>query len=153
MKIKINLEEMHGIGVIIIDIQSAACEVLINLLISCPEIFYNSDHEEDSATVLDIVLKALKHQKYTSRFVECGLRFLALYAKNYPQILRKVLNQHQANQSFVELVESVRDQEMIAHGLSICSAIFSTPEHSKEDNEQVLKLLMYYLKSNNLRVI
>ena len=103
--------------------------------------------------MLDTVLKALRHQNYASRFVECGLRFLGLYSKTHPEVLREVLEENKASESFMELVESIKDQEMIAHGLTIISAMFSTREHSLEDNERICKLLLHYLQSKNFRVV
>lgn len=153
MKLKINLEDIHGIGRVIIDVQAAACEVLINLLIAYPAMFYDPTHEDECKQIADVILKSLKNQSFNSKIVETGLRFLGLYAKNYPQLLRKVLEENKATNSFLELVESVRDQEMIAHGLTIISAIYTNVDQSEEDNERVCKILMHYLQSNSLRVI
>lgn len=106
-------------------------------MLSLPELFFDPVNPEDCKEVLDVLLKALKHQSFNSRIVECGLRFLALYAKNYPDLLRQVLLEHQAGDSFLELVQSVRDQEMIAHGITIISALFTNAEQTEEDNEKI----------------
>lgn len=153
MKLRLNLEEIHGIGRVVIDVQAAACEVMINLLIAYPGMFYDAAHEDECKQIVDVILKALKNQSFNSRIVETGLRFLGLYAKNYPQLLRKVLEENKAIDSFLELVESVRDQEFIAHCITIISAIYTNADYSEEDNERVCKILMHYLQSNNLRVI
>ncbi|CAI2361021.1 unnamed protein product [Moneuplotes crassus] len=153
MKTKVNLEEIHGIGGLVIDVQYSACEVLIDLLIAAPQMFFDPENEKDSRVVVETVLNALKFQNYASRFVECGLRFLGLYSKNFPEMMRSVLEENKASESFLQLVESVKDTEMIVHGLTILSAMFSTTEHTAEDNERICKLLLHYIQSPNLRVI
>lgn len=153
MKTKVNLEEIHGIGGLIIDVQYSACEVLINLLISAPQMFFDPENQADSKTVVKTILNALKFQNYASRFVEWGLRFLGLYSKNFPELMREALEENKASESFLQLVESVKDTEMIVHGLTILSTMFSTTEHTAEDNERIWKLLLHYVQSPNLRVI
>jgi hypothetical protein len=153
MKVKVDLEDMHGIGKVVFDVQTAAWEVLINLLVSYPDMFYDENSEEDSKRVVDTLLNSLKHQSYNSKIVECGLRFLALYAKNYPNVLKLVLEEHKAGDSFLELIESVKDQEIIAHGLSIISALYTKVEQTLEENKKVCMLLIHHCQSPYLRVV
>lgn len=62
---------------------------------------------------------------------------MALYAKNFPDILRKTLEEHKAGDSFLELVQAVKESDMIANGITIVSALFNNSEHSIEDNARV----------------
>jgi len=135
---------------VFIDVQSVALEVLINLLVLCPTIF---SEEEKSKVILNILLKSMKHQNYSSRIVESGLRFLALYAKNYPQFLRQVLEDHKAGESFLSLIEVAKEHETITHGISIITAVYASTQMSEEDNEKICKLLLFHCQSKSLRVI
>lgn len=134
LKSKINLDEMHNIGQIIVDIQSAGVEVLINLLIECPTIY--SD-EVVSTAVLTAILNDMKNQNFSSKIVNSGLRFLALYAKNFPQMLKKVLDEHQVTESFLGLLEMVQDHEIITNGITILTAIYANNEASEEQHEKI----------------
>ena len=150
LKSKINLDEMHNIGQIIVDIQSAGVEVLINLLIECPTIY--SD-EVVSTAVLTAILNDMKNQNFSSKIVNSGLRFLALYAKNFPQMLKKVLDEHQVTESFLGLLEMVQDYEIITNGITILTAIYANNEASEEQHEKIWNLLLKHWESKSLRVI
>ena len=84
--------------------------------------------------------------------------------------MQKVLFENQATESFLTLVQSVNDPEIVANGLSIISATFSNVDMNTKDtnissdsgqnetkgmpdNSMLLKLLVHHMKSNNLRVI
>jgi len=70
MKLKINLEDMHGIGRVIIDVQAAACEVLINLLVSCPQLFHDNINVAEGEHIANTLLETLKNQSYNTKIVE-----------------------------------------------------------------------------------
>ena len=150
LKSKINLDEMHNIGQIIVDIQSAAVEVLINLLIEWEDIFTN---EAITGAVLSSLLNDMKHQHFNSKIVNSGLRFLALFAKHFPQVLKQVLEEHKVTDSFLSLIEMVQNHEVITHGITIITAIYSNSEATMEQHEKVWFLLLKHLGSENLRVI
>lgn len=153
LKLKVNLEEMHGIGGVIIDVQTAACEVLINQLIICPEVFEVETNKEKSDYIIDTLLNTMKNQNYNTRIVECGFRFLALFAKNYPEILRKSLEGHKMGDLFLEIVGTAKNTEIIAHSITVISAVYANVSQTEEENEKVCKLLIQHLQSPSLRVV
>ena len=124
MKIKIRFEELQGIGDTITDIQSSTCELLISMLIGYPEIFemFEQTGQNQNKAVVEAILSTIRHQAYDSLVVDSGLRFIALYAKHDPETCQKVLIENQASDSFLKLVESVTDPEVIANGLAIIAA-------------------------------
>jgi hypothetical protein len=154
MKIKIRFEDLQGIGDTIMDIQSASCECLISLLISMPEIFEKFESANKDKSVVETILSTIEFQNTDSFVVECGLRFIALYAKHDPQLLQKLLIEKKSGESLLNLVESAVDPEIIANGLAIVATCFPSMELTNDENDRILTMiLLHHIKSPSLRVI